>query len=205
MSSPFQQKFSGKSPLKQGAYESAADNPVYVSNQPAMNAMQDAIAKVGVAAIKASNTPEKKAKRLSKRIKKRDERETKKLKDGTWIAPKEGSTETIPASAQDIADNKSLRGIAEGSGKFLEYNFLGGAHKSDPPGSTKVTKTTKATEGNKGYNKARSKTDKLQERLDSTLEKVESNKNNKKSKAFFCKGKAAGSHLDSYGKTVTCP
>ena len=154
MSSPFQQKFSGKSPLKQGAYESAADNPVYVSNQPAMNAMQDAIAEVGVAAIKASNTPEKKAKRLSKRIKRRGKREEEKIKDGTWIAPQKGSAET---------------------------------------------------EGNKGYNKAHKKTDKLQERLDSTLKEVESNKNNKKSKAFFCKGRAAGSHLDSYGNTVTCP
>ena len=143
MSSPFQQKFSGKSPLKQGAYESAADNPVYVSNQPAMNAMQDAIAKVGVAAIKASNTPEKKAKRQNKRADRREERQKKKYPDET-----------------KLSDEEEL---------FEE------------------------------------KTDKIRTKANDNTLLAESNKNNKKSKAFFCKGRAAGSHLDSYGNTVTCP
>jgi len=143
MSSPFQQKFSGKSPLKQGAYESAADNPVYVSTQPAMNAMQDAIAKVGVAAIKASNTPEKKAKRQNKRADRREKRQGKKFPGQT----KETEAET----------------------SFIE------------------------------------KTAEIRTKADDNTLLAENNKKNKKSKAFFCKGKAAGSHLDSYGKTVTCP
>jgi len=74
MSSPFKQRFTSKSPLKQGAYESAADNDVYLSTQPQMQQVQNALAKIGVAAASALNDPKKKAERQEKRVTRRNKR-----------------------------------------------------------------------------------------------------------------------------------
>ena len=54
MSSPFQQKFSSKSPLH-GAYESAADNPVYISDRDMWDGLQKDILATGFAAKKRDN------------------------------------------------------------------------------------------------------------------------------------------------------
>jgi hypothetical protein len=78
MSSPFKQRFASKSPLKQGAYESAADNDVYLSTQPQMQQVQNALTKIGVAAAKASNDPGKKAERQAARVENRKFRTAKR-------------------------------------------------------------------------------------------------------------------------------
>ena len=83
MSSPFQQKFSGKTPLLQGAYENAADNAIYMSTQPAMNAMFNTIAEVGAAAVKSAYSPENRAKRQDRRVERRNNRADKKGIVGT--------------------------------------------------------------------------------------------------------------------------
>jgi len=99
MSSPFQQKFSGKSPLNQGAYESAADNPVVISNQPAIDAMFNALGEVGAAAVKANADPDNRAKRQEKRVARRDKRADKK-------AGKEGWTKGVKPLDAITADTK---------------------------------------------------------------------------------------------------
>jgi len=83
MSSPFQQKFAGKSPLLQGAYESAADNAVVISNQPAIDAMFNVLGEVGAAAVKANADPDNRAKRQEKRVARRGKRADKKGDVGT--------------------------------------------------------------------------------------------------------------------------
>ena len=99
MSSPFQQRFSKSSPLKQGAYESAADNAVYLSTQPAMQAMQNAITEVGVAAIKAAGDPANKAERQDKRVKRRGERTDARDK-------KLGANDALPKDHKDKWSDK---------------------------------------------------------------------------------------------------
>tara|TARA_R110000803_G_scaffold188645_1_gene251101 strand:+ start:83 stop:469 length:387 start_codon:yes stop_codon:yes gene_type:complete len=59
MSSPFQRKFSGKSPLTEttrvGAYEGAFDSPRYLSNAADFQKLQDNIVSTGLAAKKRNN------------------------------------------------------------------------------------------------------------------------------------------------------
>ena len=54
MSSPFQKNFSAKSPMSplNGAYENAADNPVYVSQAPAFAKLQSDIKDATLTAMK---------------------------------------------------------------------------------------------------------------------------------------------------------
>ena len=53
MSSPFQKNFSAKSPMSplNGAYENAADNPVYVSQAPAFADFMDKMTKISTDAF----------------------------------------------------------------------------------------------------------------------------------------------------------
>ena len=53
MSSPFQKNFSAKSPMSplNGAYENAADNPVYVSQAPAFADFQNQMTKISTDAF----------------------------------------------------------------------------------------------------------------------------------------------------------
>jgi hypothetical protein len=106
MSSPFQKKFSSSSPLLQGAYESAADNDVYLSTQPQQQQLQNTLTSIGVAAGKEFSKPENKAKRQDKRVKRRGERTSDRV-----------------SKAEENKDNwspKKLASYKERTGRMLE-------------------------------------------------------------------------------------
>jgi len=107
MSSPFKQRFTSKSPLKQGAYESAADNDVYLSTQPQMQQVQNALAKIGVAAAGALNDPKKKAERQEKRVARRNKRALKKNEKWKATDDTEFNTKTKEIGVRAV-DNKEL-------------------------------------------------------------------------------------------------
>ena len=121
MSSPFKQRFASKSPLKQGAYESAADNDVYLSTQPQMQQVQNALTKIGVAAAKNLNDPEKKAERQEARAARRDKRAKKKKFKGTGLAEFNEKSDEIEARAvsnRELAADKNRKKRKKSSDKY---------------------------------------------------------------------------------------
>jgi leucyl aminopeptidase (aminopeptidase T) len=127
MSSPFKQRFTSKSPLKQGAYESAADNDVYLSTQPQMQQVQNALAKIGVAAAGALNDPKKKAERQEKRVARRNKRALKKNEkwkatDDTEFNKK--TKEIVGRAAKnkiEAAEKRKRKPIYDKAGNIISY------------------------------------------------------------------------------------
>jgi len=179
MSSPFQQRFSKSSPLKQGAYESAADNAVYLSTQPAMQAMQNAITEVGVAAIKAAGDPARKAKRQDKRADRRDKRSDKKIASGEFVAGVE---------AKDAVKGVSYKEWAK--------RFSSGETTSIQHDQAAVV----GVEGNQEWKDFQTNTDKIRGKAKDNALKAKKIKENNQRR---CKGKSAGKHKDSEGP-YTC-
>ena len=141
MSSPFKQRFTSKSPLKQGAYESAADNDVYLSTQPQMQQVQNALAKIGVAAASALNDPKKKAQHQQRRIDRRNARALKKFgkddlpnKDKGYAGSKEYQAFTATTNALEVRRDTNISFIEKkkGGSKGRFNPNTGKENKYDP-------------------------------------------------------------------------
>jgi hypothetical protein len=135
MSSPFQKKFSSSSPLLQGAYESAADNDVYLSTQPQQQQLQNTLTNIGVAAGKEFNKPQNKIDRLQKRIDRRDKDAKTKFSKKDIGDGSEGSGSEEYKKYKKKTDSLSTKSdtiVERNTKKIPKYDRVTGKRNHDP-------------------------------------------------------------------------
>lgn len=135
MSSPFQKNFSAKSPMSplNGAYENAADNPVYVSQAPAFADFQNQMTKISTDAFNEVDQ-EGRGRAQVRRADRRDER----VKAGGSKVKKFLDKNKLGFLAADYKKDSDGDGVSDYKEKTAKIKAKGDANIAE--GSTKSEK-----------------------------------------------------------------